>query len=154
MIGKIYRLDGGGKFYIGSTTSDLKNRFKKHKCKSNEEIAKTRKVYIYFKEIGWDNVIISLIKEIEINDKKELLLVEKEELLKVKHNPNCLNTTLPMITIEEKKKRDSEYSKKRRQENPEREKERLQRWRKENPEKRKEQVLRERLKKESMFNLK
>ena len=66
MIGRVYRLDGGEKFYIGSTTSELKTRLKKHKCKSNENIAKSRKVYVYFKTIGWENVRIILIKEIHI----------------------------------------------------------------------------------------
>jgi hypothetical protein len=154
MIGKIYRLDGGDKFYIGSTTGDLKTRLKKHKCKSNEQISKSRKVYTYFKEIGWNNVTIRLIKDIEVTNRQELLSFEKEELLKVKNNLNCLNTALPITTVEEKKKRDADYGKKRRQENPERERERLQKWRKENPEKRKAQILREHNKKESTFNLK
>ena len=154
MIGKIYRLDGGGKFYIGSTTSDLKMRFKKHKCKSNEEIAKSRRVYVYFKEIGWDNVTITLIKDVKVDNRKQLLLYEKDELINLINDENCLNKALPITTAEEKKKRDAAYGKKRRQENPDKERQRLQKWRTDNPEKRKEQSIRERSKKESTFNLK
>jgi hypothetical protein len=147
MLGRIYKIEGGGKFYIGSTFNSLKERLKKHKSKSNESISKNRKVYNYFKEIGWDKCVIILIREIEVLERKQLLLIEKEELLNVINDINCLNTCLPITTLEEKKKRDSEYSKKRREDNPERERERLQKWRTENPDKRKEQVIRERSKK-------
>ncbi len=147
MIGRIYKLDGGGKFYIGSTTTQLSQRFKKHKCKSNENTAKSRKVYIYFKEIGWENVQITLIKEINVNNRHEVLIHETYEVKKYIDNPNCLNSILPSLTKEERKTRDSLYSKNRRKENPERERLRLQKWRKENPDKRRQQVIREQLKK-------
>lgn len=147
MIANIYKLEGGGKFYIGSTTAELNKRLKKHKCKSNENIAKSRRVYTYFKEIGWNNVHINLIKEVTVNNRHELLVIETEEIKKVIDNPECLNSILPTVTKEEKKYRDSVYSKKRRQDNPERERTRLQKWRKENPEKRNQQVIREHLKK-------
>jgi hypothetical protein len=51
---------------------------------------------------------------------------------------------MPFLTSDEKKKRNSDYSKYRRQANPEKERERLQKWRKENPEKRRQQTIRER----------
>jgi hypothetical protein len=142
MIGRIYKLEGGGKFYIGSTICELKYRLKKHRCKSNETNSKNRLVYIHFKEIGWDNCKIILLKEVEVKDRNELLNYEKEEILNVINDNNCLNSILPIITDAEKKKRDAEYSKKRRQSNPERERERLQKWRKANPEKYKQQYLR------------
>lgn len=147
MIGRIYKLEALDKFYIGSTISNLETRFKKHKSKSNEDIAKNRKVYVCFKEIGWDNVKITLIKEVIISNRKELLAHEKGEIIKSINDENCLNSSLPLTTLEEKRKRDNEYSKKRRQENPERERERLQKWRTENPEKRRQQVIREHIKK-------
>jgi hypothetical protein len=148
MIGLIYRLEGGNKFYIGSTTCNLKYRLKKHRSKSNEY--PTNNIYKHFRNIGWENATISLIKEVQINERKQLLEHEKDELLKVKDDANCLNSNIPILTLEEKKKRDSEYSKNRRQRNPERERERLQKWRTENPEKRKEQTIRERIKKNNI----
>jgi predicted GIY-YIG superfamily endonuclease len=147
MIGYIYRLEGGGKFYIGSTTCDLKYRLKKHRSKSNEDIAKTRRVYQHFKQLGWSNATMILISEVNVQNKRELLLHEKDELLRHKDDENCLNTALPLTTEEEKKKRNHEYQRRLRQENPERERLRLQKWRLENPEKRKEQSRRERMKK-------
>jgi hypothetical protein len=147
MIGRIYKIQGNDKFYIGSTTCDLKYRLKKHRSKSKEEVSINNPLYKYFRVIGWENASITLIKEVQINTKKELLEIEKSEILQVKHDLNCLNSNMPILTLEEKKKRDSEYSKLRRQANPERERERLQKWRKENPEKRREQTKREREKK-------
>ena len=147
MIGRIYKLEGANKFYIGSTICELKYRLKKHRSKSNENISKNRPVYYYFKEIGWDNAVITLIKEVHINDRKELLTYEKEELLKFINDDNCLNSILPIITTEEKKKRDAEYGKKRRQLNPEKERERVKKWRSENPEKYKQQYSRYNVKK-------
>lgn len=145
MIGLIYRLEGGNKFYIGSTTCTLKYRLKKHRSNSNER--PTNNVYKHFRSIGWENAVITLIKEVQVDERRQLLEYEKDEILKVKDDENCLNSNIPILTLEEKKKRDSEYSKKRREKNPERERERLQRWRIENPEKRKEQTVRERIKK-------
>lgn len=147
MIGYIYKLEGGGKVYIGSTTSELKIRLKKHKSKSNERVSKNREVYKHFKQIGWGAASISIIKQVEVFDRRELLNYEKEEVLKIINNDNCLNSILPITTLDEKKQKDSEYSKKRRNDNPEKERLRLQRWRQENPDKRREQVARERLKK-------
>ena len=40
MLASIYRLEGSGKFYIGSTTLPLKKRLNKHKSKSKEDISK------------------------------------------------------------------------------------------------------------------
>jgi hypothetical protein len=144
MIGRIYKLEGGEKFYIGSTTCELKYRLKKHKSKSNEHVSKNRLVYLHFKELGWENVTITLIKEIEVVNRNELLIYEKEEIIKVINDSNCLNSNMPFLTSDEKKKRNSDYSKYRRQANPEKERERLQKWRKENPEKRRQQTIRER----------
>ncbi len=154
MIGKIYKLEGGDKFYIGSTMSELNERLKKHKSKSNENISKTRKVYCYFKEIGWNNVKIFLIKEVNISNRKDLLEYEKEEIVKYINNINCLNSILPITTIYEKKVKNAIYNRKRREDNPEKERHRLQTWRKNNPDKRRQQIIRERNKKESNSNLK
>lgn len=142
MIGRIYRLEGGGKFYIGSTTCNLKYRLKKHRSKSKEDIALNTPVYVHFRELGWQNATITLIEEFEISSKKELLERECKiikEFIKLK---TCLNKNRPIISDEEKKERDKNYGYKRRQECPEKEYNRLKEWRKNNPEKWKEQYTR------------
>lgn len=135
MIGIVYRLEGGGKFYIGSTTSNLKDRLKKHRAKSNEESSTNRASYIHFKQIGWSNVNITPICEINVLSRKELLIKECEFIKIYINDENCLNKNLPVITSEEKKLRDAEYGRRRRLENPERERLRVKKWRSENPDK-------------------
>jgi Uri superfamily endonuclease len=133
MIGIIYRLEGGGKFYIGSTTSNLKDRLKKHRAKSNEDNSKNRASYIHFKNIGWSNVSITSIHETEVSTRRELLTKECEFIKTCIKDENCLNKNLPIITPEEKKLKDAEYGRSRRLENPERERLRVKKWRSENP---------------------
>jgi predicted GIY-YIG superfamily endonuclease len=135
MIGIIYRLEGGGKFYIGSTTSNLKDRLKKHRAKSNEATSTNRASYVHFKQIGWSNVTITPICEINVSCRKELLIKECEFVKTHINDENCLNKNLPVTTSEEKKIRDAEYGRRRRLENPERERLRVKKWRSENPDK-------------------
>lgn len=142
MIGRIYRLEGGGKFYIGSTTCTLKNRLKHHRSKSNEPIALNVPVYVHFRELGWQNASINLIEEFEISSRKDLLSRECEIIKQFIQEDECLNCNRPIITSEEKKERDRKYGKIRRETDPERERKRLQEWRKNNPDKRKEQTKR------------
>lgn len=147
MLAKIYKLEGGGKFYIGSTTLSLKKRFNKHCSKSKEEISIKRPVYVHFRSINWDKTEIVLIKEVEFKDRRELLQIEKEYINKYMNDENCLNITRPIITEKEKKESAIEHGKKIRSQFKERERERLQRWRKENPEKWKLQYQRANAKK-------
>ena len=142
MLAKIYKLEGGGKFYIGSTTLALNKRLNKHHSKAKEEISKKRPLYVHFRGINWENTEIILITEIEVKDRRELLQIEKEYISKYKTDKNCLNKTRPIITEEEKKISDAEHQKRRRIQFKERERERLQKWRKENSEKRKLQSQR------------
>jgi hypothetical protein len=143
MIGRIYKLEGGGRFYIGSTTCLLNKRFSKHKSKSKEKNSENRPVYVYFKNIGWDNVTISLIEEFTVSSRQELLHRENDEIKKYMGQPEVLNSNRCIILPEEKKQRDKEYSKNRRIKNPEHERNRLQQWRILNPEKRKAQYMRD-----------
>ena len=152
MKGLLYRLEGGGKYYIGSTTSTIKDRLKKHRSKSNEAIAKNREVYTYFKSIGWENITAILIDEFEIISKSELLAKECEVVKKHINDEKCLNRNLPVVTVEEKKIRDREYNKSRRLTNPDRERERLRQWRIDNPDKWKEQYSRYNKKKSQVQN--
>lgn len=142
MIGRVYKLEGGGKFYIGSTTCDLKNRLKHHRSKSKEDISKNRAVYVHFRELGWQNVTITLLYEFEVTNRRELYEKECEFIKQFIGTENCLNTIRSAITRIEKKESDAIYGKKRRQENHEHERKRLQEWRKNNPEKYKEQTRR------------
>jgi hypothetical protein len=135
MIGRIYRLEGGGKFYIGSTTCSLKYRLKKHRSKSKEPVALNIPVYVHFREVGWENVNIILIEEFEIMTHKELLNRECQIIKEVIGTNECLNHNLPVRSREEKKERDRLYGKTRREKNPEHERNRLREWRRNNPEK-------------------
>jgi hypothetical protein len=67
----IYRLFSAGceKFYVGSTTRDLKQRFTKHRNKSYE--APNRKLYKYIADNGgfenWQMELLELIDEPDIH---------------------------------------------------------------------------------------
>jgi len=135
MIGRIYKLEGGGKFYIGSTTCDLKNRLKHHRSKSKEKIAEKRGLYVHFREIGWENATISVIEELEITSRKDLFARECEVIKNYIGIPDCLNKSRPVITKEDKKESDKLYGKIRRKQNMEKERNRVKEWRKNNPDK-------------------
>ena len=142
MIGRIYKLEGNGKFYIGSTMCDLKNRLKHHRSKSKEQIALNTPLYVHFRELGWQNARIILLKEFEVSCRKELLQKECDIIKEFLGLETCLNKNLPIVTDDEKKERDNKYQRKRREENPERERDRLREWRKNNPEKWRQQTKR------------
>ena len=147
MLAKLYRLEGGGKFYIGSTTLTLNRRLTKHRSQSKEPRCLNRPMSVHFRSINWEKVEMILIKEVEVENRHELLQVEKIEIEQYKNDENCLNITRPLITKEEKKESDAEYGKKRRELFKEKERERVKRWRKENPEKWKAQYKRANAKK-------
>jgi len=147
MLAKIYRLEGGGKFYIGFTTNSLNRRLNKHKSKSKEEISKNRPLYVYFRSLNWDGVRMILIKEVEVETRSDILQIEKLIIDEYKNDENCLNVTRPLITNDEKKQRDSEYGKKRRELFKEKERDRVKEWRHKNPEKWKKQYDRANAKK-------
>lgn len=147
MIGRIYRIDGGDKFYIGSTTQNLKTRLKNHKSKSKEISRQKTPLYIHFNLIGWEHAKITSIQELEIRDRKQLSLKEDEIIRENIDNEQCLNKARVNITEEERKVRDSFYGKKRREKYKDEEKQRVKTWRMLNPEKWKEQTLRYRQRK-------
>ena len=147
MIGRIYKIDGGGKFYIGSTTQDLKTRLKNHRSKSKEISRQNTPLYIHFNLIGWEHASISVIHELEIADRVQLGLKEDEVIRENLHDERCLNKARVSITNEERKVRDSLYGKKRREKCKHEEKERVKTWRMLNPEKWKEQTRRYRQRK-------
>lgn len=144
MIGRIYKLECKltSKFYIGSSTHTLSDRLKKHRSKSNEESRKSTPLYSHFREVGWNNAIMTLIKEVTFETRRDLLEVEKVEILKYLGHELCLNHNRPIQTLDEKVQQTREYGKLRRLENKEKDKLKLKEWRKNNPEKWKEQTKR------------
>ena len=142
MIGRIYRITGGDKFYIGSTTQDLKKRLKNHRSKSKEISRQNTPLYNHFNSIGWEHAEITIIQELEISDRKELSLKEDELIRENIDDENCLNKARVKITREERQVRDSIYGKKRRELCKDEERQRVKNWRLMNPDKRKEQTRR------------
>ena len=142
MIGRIYKIEGGGKIYIGSTTQTLKNRLKNHKSKSKEEARKNTPLYKHFNVIGWETATIELLIEREFLHKTDMLHCEKCEIEKYVNNVDCLNSDRPVVTLEEKRLRDRAYGMRRRSENPEHEYNRVAEWRRNNPYKYAQQVAR------------
>lgn len=143
MFGRIYRLSGGGRFYIGSTSLTLEERLREHKSFSTKMKSKQIPVYAHFTSLGWEGVSIELIRECDYETNRDLLKVEREELDKVRDDPLCLNKNRPYITREENRVRVKETAAKWNQEHKDRARERLQTWREANPEKVKEQRTRQ-----------
>jgi hypothetical protein len=135
MLACIYKLEGGGKFYIGSTTLSLNRRLNKHRSQSNEQRCLNRPMSVHFRSLNWEGVEMILIKQVEINDRRHLLQLEKEVILEYISDPNCLNVAKPLITKEEKKIQDADYAKKRRELFKDEERERVKKWRHNNPDK-------------------
>lgn len=152
MIGYIYKIEGGGKFYIGSTTQGLAKRIKNHRSKSKEPSRKNTPLYKLANEIGWDNMKIILLQEIIFINKSELMAVEDKLIRGFLNNDECLNHNRVTITKKEKNDMDKLYSKKRRNERPEYERNRLNEWRRKNPDMVKEQTKRHNEKKKLVNN--
>lgn len=144
MKGLIYRFQcrQTGKFYIGSTTQDIKKRVKNHKSKAKEEYRKNTPLYSHVNSVGWNNIDVVIVVEIDFDSRSHLLQHEKNEITKHLTDANCLNHNRPIRTTEEKKQHDAEYGKKRRAEQKERERNRVSEWRLNNPEKYAEQCRR------------
>lgn len=142
MLGRIYRLSGNGKFYIGSTCETLARRLVRHKSRSNDPDRKNASLYKYFRDLGWENAIIELIEEVEVDTRRQLLERECCHIKEAMKDDNCLNINRSITTVEEKKELSKVISKKIRTENPDRERERLSEWRKNNPEKYRAQLER------------
>jgi hypothetical protein len=128
-------MTGGGKFYIGSTSLSLEERFREHKSFATKARSRQIPVYAHFATLGWDSVTIDLVCECDYDTKRDLLKVEREELEKVREDLNCLNKNRPLITRDEVKQQVKKNAAKWHQENKDRVRERLQKWREENPEK-------------------
>ena len=102
---KIYKIIIGDYFYIGSTIMTLKNRFLYHKYTSKKH---NLKLYQKLDEIGWDKAEIILIKEINCNSKKELLIEENK--LIILDNEKSLNCYKSYQTKQEEKEQTNKYN--------------------------------------------
>ena len=72
MKGRIYQLlSNTERFYYGSTIYPLEERLRKHKNSKRKT-----KLYNYIHTIGWDNIKIILIQEVEVETKQELKQIE------------------------------------------------------------------------------
>ena len=144
MKGLVYRFQcrQTGKFYIGSTTQDIKKRLKNHKSKAKEEHRKNTPLYSHVNLVGWNSIDVIIVFEEEFVSRTQLLQLEKDEIMKHLNDANCLNNNRPIRTSEEKKEQDKEYGKQRRIEQKEKERERVRKWRLDNPEKYAEQKRR------------
>jgi predicted GIY-YIG superfamily endonuclease len=91
--GKLYRLVcDDGHFYIGSTTTTLCKRLHEHKKASRHQKKVSSRVYKHINTVGWDNVRIVLIEEVQCANKNELCREENKYIEKELQNPLCLNT--------------------------------------------------------------
>lgn len=78
--------------YIGSTKTELRKRFYRHKVDSNRVSEKLKvkgnKLYSFARDVGWDCFRIILIEEVECKNKEEQLQKEQQyiDLLKPKFN--------------------------------------------------------------------
>jgi len=106
-------------------------------------------LYEHFNTIGWVTATITLIKEVVILNRLELLGIEDILVRNSLNDPNCLNKICVIVTPEQKREQDREYGKIRRESQKERERERVRIWRQNNPEKWREQTKRYRLKKQA-----
>jgi hypothetical protein len=98
---KIYKLIcSDGHWYIGSTKVLLNTRLIQHISMSKKK--SEMKVYKHILSLGWENVTMELIKEVDSN-----ILQEETAYIKL-DDPLCLNTRLAHNTEEEKRKRNCE----------------------------------------------
>ena len=106
MKGIIYKIFTKDKTYYGKTTSSLKQRWWGHKSNFNAyQKGKSRNMTVYdlLKE---DDVKIELLEEIEIENKCDIKLKEREAYYI--RNFQCVNTTIPLRTPKEYKKDNKE----------------------------------------------
>lgn len=98
MKGYIYKLSDGENDYYGSTILEPKKRFNNHKCNAINNC--------YSKFLNKDNLKFSIVEEKEIEDIKEIRLLEKDYIDKYK----CINKIRPIISKEERAIYQKEYA--------------------------------------------
>lgn len=127
--GKIYRIVGGDKVYIGSTTQTLNARFRGHRnhYKSFQDCREYKvMVYEIFEEVGVEECSIELVEDFPCSSKREL---EERERYWIE-TMECVNKCLPVRTQEDLLKYQKEYRDNHKDERAEKNKE----WREANRE--------------------
>ena len=99
--GKVYKLQcEDGHYYIGSTATELRKRFKGHKDKST----KPQKPRVYQHINGeWHKVRIVLVEDFPCESRTHLVRREDEHIQAHREDPLCLNTYRAYLTDEEEK---------------------------------------------------
>ena len=89
MIGKVYKITGKGKSYVGSTTKDLKYRLRMHFHWSLDTTGRRDSVlYKFIRENGTDHFTIELVEEYPCETIKELRTREQYWLDELKPELN------------------------------------------------------------------
>lgn len=107
ITGRVYRINApDGAFYIGSTIRTLKERLAIHRsdCK---DIRRKSKVYDYFRNNGWDGVEMVLLHEGTFSCLDDLRWKEREFVQPLLQDFLCLNTKVPIETVEERRARNA-----------------------------------------------
>jgi hypothetical protein len=93
MIGKVYKITGKGKSYVGSTTQDLKQRLWSHFKTSLDTTGRRNSVlYKFIRENGTDHFTIELIEEYPCETIKELRTREQYWLDELKPELNMFRS--------------------------------------------------------------
>jgi hypothetical protein len=111
--GKIYKIVGAGKTYIGSTTSKLYIRLNRHRCNKRKYELGEREYTTSYEVLGHPDTRIELIENFPCASKVELLRREAEWI----RTTECVNKIIPLRTMAEWRtdnaEKVKEYTKKR-----------------------------------------
>jgi hypothetical protein len=139
MSGCIYKIEHKGNIYIGSTRHTLYKRLEWHRNQSKNRSFVVRPMYDYFKSIGWENAVITLVREFESISDDELLWHERMTL--EEYNPTCgWNVRKPIRSVEERVAYVNEKNKTYRQSDPLKHRTRCKEWYENNKENKKEKL--------------
>ena len=96
--GKIYKLVNSvdNEIYIGSSCSRLSSRKAEHKIMSKRK--PNYRVYEHLNSIGWDNVSIILVENVNCQNREQLLMRERYYIDLLKPS---LNKVIPLRTVKE-----------------------------------------------------
>jgi hypothetical protein len=109
MIGKIYKISGKGKSYVGSTTKNLKKRLYHHFLCSLDITGRYNSIlYKFIRENGTEHFIIELVEEYNCETIKELRTREQHWIGELKPE---LNMVRAIRTEEESKLYYQEWAK-------------------------------------------
>jgi len=99
MIGSVYKISSKqtDKMYIGSTIQSLNKRFTLHKCKTKYNINSCLSRLI----VCYDDCTIELLEEVEIEDRNDIKLKQRERYYIDTNKENVVNIQIPLRTMRE-----------------------------------------------------